>query len=138
MGEKGDGSKQIAAFRNKSLRERFPTMPLEFLLAIINDVDPKTGEPRKFKLQDQLQAAARAAPFIHPKLSNVNLQARQKYSIDLDKLDDEELAQFEHLLLKSQVMEGEQTPEDVASEIINGEYEMLPPGANNGGNDTSH
>jgi hypothetical protein len=108
------------------------------LLAIINDVDPKTGEPRKFKLQDQLQAAARAAPFIHPKLSNVNLQARQKYSIDLDKLDDEELAQFEHLLLKSQVMEGEQTPEDVASEIINGEYEMLPPGANNGGNDTSH
>lgn len=131
-------AKEIAAFRNKSLRERFPTMPLEFMLSVINNIDPYTGVPRKYLLADQLTAASRAAPFIHPKLSNVNLQARQKYSVDVDKLDDAELIEFERLLLKCQVKMGEQSPEEVAAEVIKGDYEISTGPADTDGEGTKH
>lgn len=121
-------SKAATAFRKLSLRERFPLMPLEYLLGIFNEIDPKTGKPCKYLIDFKIQAAARAAPFIHPKLSNINLQARQKYSVDVDKLNDDELVEFERLLVKCQVPVGQQTPEDVAAEVINGDYEVTPQG----------
>jgi hypothetical protein len=125
-------------YRAMSLRQRFPIMPLELMLCVVNNLDPDSPEPKRktFTLEKRCDMAARCAPYLHPRLANVNLQARQKYSIDLDKLDDQELAAFEKLLLKSQVLEGMQSPEEVASDVINGDYELLPPGANNGG--TSH
>lgn len=124
-----------------SLRDRFQSMPLEHMLCVMNNIDPDTQEPKQYPMTMRNEMAAKAAPFLHPKLSNVNLQARQKYSVDVDKLTDAELIEFERLLLKCQVPAGQQTAEDIAQEVVNGDYDLLTgPGGSSGGggNGTSH
>jgi hypothetical protein len=69
----------------------------------------------------------------------VDLKARQKHSVDIDKLSDDELVEFERLLLKCQVPKGQQTTEDIAAEVIDGDYEVTTgPGGTKGGGGTTH
>ena len=73
-----------AIFEAKSLRERFPIFSLEFMLAILNDVD----EPAAFREE----MAKAAAPFIHPKLAAVEVSDkdhRPRHRLDLTKLSDD-------------------------------------------------
>lgn len=82
----------------KSLRERFPIFPLEYMLTVLNDVD----KPAAFRAD----MARAAAPYIHPRLVAVEISEKNKpqtkQSIDVTKLTDDELAFLERLIMKSQ------------------------------------
>ncbi len=77
--------------------------------------------------------AKAAAPYIHPRLASVDVRSRQKYSIDLTKLDDDELILFDRLLLKCQVPDGVETVDDLAGKFIDADYDVLPTGGGGGG-----
>lgn len=80
-----------------SLHRRYPILPLERMMAVINDQNAS---------DERRDAAARnAAPYYHPKLAPliIDKKGEQRYSVDVDKLGDDELIQFERLLLKCQV-----------------------------------
>lgn len=112
------------ANRNKSLRERYPVWPLEHMLSVLNQPDvivpKKNGKNGKeienleeLKVQAEKVAAAKmdaakaAAPYLHPRLAQVDINStnRQvKHSLDLSKMTDEELAFFERIVAKTQVV----------------------------------
>jgi hypothetical protein len=86
-----------AIFEAKSLRERFPIFPLEFMLMVLNDVD----EPAAFRAD----MAKAAAPYIHPRLAAVEVTGKDRGpepSLDLSKLSDEELSILERIVAKAQ------------------------------------
>lgn len=110
----GAGRKPGTPYRSsiqgaKSLRERFPVFPLEYMLNVIND--PTASHERK----DYIARAA--APYVHPRLASVdinNIPKPEQHNIDLTKLSDEELALFTRLVAKGQrVIVVEDEPEDV-------------------------
>ncbi len=105
-------------------RRRFPVFPVEYFLMVLNDKLPvlakvkghnqpkkdKNGNIiyRKFNHEEKMEAAKNAAPYLHPRLAAVELSGPEggpvKHSIDVTKLSDEELNQFERLLAKSQII----------------------------------
>jgi hypothetical protein len=100
--------------RVQSLRERFPRMPLEHMLIILNETDivPKNTKDKEGKAKMRAQQARKddmakaAAPYIHPRLSSVAFKGDNndpRNSLDLSKLSDEELAAFELIVSKAQV-----------------------------------
>lgn len=100
----------------RSLRQKYPLWPLEHFMQVLNDhnADP---ERRDF-------AAKNAAPYCHRKLAPLVVEEKRerRYSVDLKKLDDKELIDFERLILKCQVLvDHEEQDED--------EDEEFPPDA---------
>jgi hypothetical protein len=53
---------------------------------------------------EKMEAARNAAPFLHPKLANIDVTTKPqvRHKLDLTKLSDEELAQLEHITAKAQ------------------------------------
>lgn len=91
----------------RSLRQKYPTWPLEYLMQVLHDQNA-SPERRDF-------AAKSAAPYCHRRLAPLIVEENEdrRYSVDVDKLDDDELAQFERLLLKCQVpVDQEEQDED--------------------------
>ncbi len=78
----------------RSLLEEFPITPLAYFLEIVNNVKARPAL--------RFAAAKAAAPYMHPRLASIAVQAETKWPIDARKLTEEELAQLEPLLLKSQ------------------------------------
>jgi hypothetical protein len=93
------GSKNRQAVQQiESLCEKYAMMPLDLLLTVLND----ESEP----MERRMKAAKAAAPYIHPRLAPVraeDLKPEPRYSIDLSKLDQEELLQLKRIQLKAQV-----------------------------------
>lgn len=102
-------------------REKYEVMPLDYFMMVLNDMLPEkdeAGRVKKFedgtvKMQrfshaDKMQAASQAAPFLHRRLANLEITGEGggpvKHSIDLTKLTDAELADFERFLAKSQIV----------------------------------
>ncbi len=92
----------------QSYQRRFNTHPLDLLLAIINDeVRGKDGKLTELPLALKIEAAKAAAPYLHRKLPQaVELDGPDggplRYSMDLTKLNDEELLLFERIVIKAQ------------------------------------
>ncbi len=119
----GNGGRRAGAGRPKgavskrsersiaSLTNKYPEMPRDYMLRVMND--PRASNARR-------DAMARyAAPYVHPKLATIQVRRVQRYSVDIEKLTDEELAGFERLLLKCQVPDNERTNEELEA--------VLPP-----------
>jgi hypothetical protein len=98
----------------RSLRQKYPSWPLDFLMQVQHD--------QRVTLELRLYAAKSAAPYCHRKLAPLAVEEKpeRRYSADLDKLDDDELVQFERLLMKSQVPVEDQ---------VGDEEEEFPPAA---------
>jgi hypothetical protein len=99
----------------QSLRERFPIMPLEHMLAVLND-----KRQSKSRRDDMAKAAA---PFVHARVAprakaegDGNIQTS---SIDVTKLTDEELAFFERIMAKAAVMVTLDSDDPDDAELIN-------------------
>lgn len=93
---KGAKSRKDSLLHVKSLREKYPVMPMEYWLTILNDTHAS--------LEDRCQAAFAAAPYVHPRLSPEKPVPEpcpncRKYNLDL--LTDEELMLMEGLLIKA-------------------------------------
>jgi hypothetical protein len=70
--------------------------PLELMLKLIND----KNEP----MARRLEAAKAAAPYMHPRLApGQEEKPEPRYSIDVRKLSDEELMQYERIFIKGHV-----------------------------------
>jgi hypothetical protein len=88
-----------AIYDSLTLREKYPLTPLEYMLRVINAEKGVTVRRR-----DEMARAA--APYFHPRLQAIDLNAVREpvqHSLDLTKLNDEELMQFERILAKAQV-----------------------------------
>ncbi len=107
--------------RALSLRQRFAIMPLDYLLGVLNNA--KESKRMRF------EAAKAAAPFVHPRLAAIQVTAKRRYALDVTKLTEDELAMLERIMLKAQISEGAQSPEEIMREAIDAEYQILPPGA---------
>jgi hypothetical protein len=91
-------SKSIAAKRDiRSLLEKYPIMPLGFMLEVVNSPNAP------YKLRASMAKAA--APYIHARLSPIIFEdlVPPQYTIDVRMLDDDELRQFMHIQMKAQV-----------------------------------
>ncbi len=100
-----------AIWEAQSLREKYPTMPLEHMLKVLNDV--KAPKARR----DEMAKAA--APYIHPRLAAVALTDKDpapvQGSLDLTMLSDKELAFLDQIIRKAHVPL--KPPSDDASEV---------------------
>jgi hypothetical protein len=102
--------------RTQSLRSRFPIMPLEHMLGILNEPDLEVDPDDELSWKRAANQAVRkdemakaAAPYVHPRLSAIEFNDKSgdpRSSLDLTKLSDEELAAFELIVSKSQVQLG--------------------------------
>ena len=72
---------------------------------------------------EKMEAAAKAAPFLHPRLSAIDITPKPqvRHKLDLTKLSDEELKQLERITVKAQMtfIEDECQIEDEESNEIN-------------------
>jgi len=106
------GSMNARSFlHTKSLKEKFPITPLEYLLSIVND--------RKASSARRDAAARAAAPYVHPRLSAIEVRpeeppARPQRYIDDSALTDEERRQFNMLFCKMRITD---TPPSPAQQI---------------------
>jgi hypothetical protein len=83
---------------------RYGVHPLDFLLGILNGVVMerlKNGELIEPSLATRLKAAKAAAPYMHKRRTEADPLDPMRYSMDLTKLTDEELAIFERILIKA-------------------------------------
>jgi hypothetical protein len=84
-------------------QRRYNVHPLDFLLGILNgEIRERKG--RSFvepSLSHKLKAAVAAAPYMHKKRTEDDPMSPLRYSMDLTKLTDEELAIFERILIKA-------------------------------------
>jgi hypothetical protein len=87
----------------KEYQRRYDVHPLDFLLGILNgEIRERKG--RSFvepSLSRKLAAAVAAAPYMHKKRTEDDPMSPLRYSMDLTKLTDEELALFERILIKA-------------------------------------
>jgi hypothetical protein len=90
----------------RTLRQKYSVWPLEWHMSVLND-ENATSERRDY-------AAKAAAPYCHRKLAPLVVEEKpeRRYSVNIDLLDDEELAQFQHLVEKCQVPMDENDQED--------------------------
>jgi len=81
----------------RSLKQKYRSWPLELLVEVYND--------QNASLEHRLFAAKSAAPYCHRKLAPLTVEEKpeRRYTVDVDKLDNDELVEFERLLLKCQV-----------------------------------
>lgn len=106
--------------------DKYPVMPLDHMLEVLNAPEPtkpKTngngkdadkakkhyeGMVRRYEARKDDMAKA-AAPFMHARLSNVELKGeleqKVQHSLDLKKLSDDELMLLEKLVSKSQIVD---------------------------------
>ncbi len=85
----------------KHFRERYPIMPLDHMMGVVN-APPGTPGVTDARRDEMAKAAA---PYVHQKLSSLELGAEKgpvQYSMDLTKLSDEELMLFERIVIKAQ------------------------------------
>lgn len=119
----GAGRRPAPRLDAGSLRMRFPIWPIEHLLEVLNE--PKLQLPKfpqaiteqtiaqyKSELADyvrqrneKMDAAGKAAPFLHPRLAAIDITQKPqvRHKLDLTKLSDEELKQLEHITVKAQM-----------------------------------
>ena len=84
-----------AIIEAESLCEKYPVMPLDYMLQVLND--DKQSKSRRDAM------AKAAAPYIHARLAAVEVKDPEpRHSIDLTKLDDDELAYMERIVAKAQ------------------------------------
>jgi hypothetical protein len=98
-------------WRSKSVRARYKLLPLDFILQGVNDWRLRT--PLRFDM------AKAALSYVHHKLTPIPIGGADRepqHAFDLTKLSDEELAQFERILAKSQVT----VPEKLSSPFDDG------------------
>ncbi len=72
--------------------------PLELMLKVVNDESAPMAR--------RIEVAKAAAPYIHPRFAAVQVEEikpEPRYSIDLRRLSDEELMQYERIVMKGQV-----------------------------------
>ena len=82
----------------KSMREKFPMLPLEYMLTVLNN--------KKAPPEERAEMAKAAAPYVHPRLSSVEMKLKNtnlQQTIDVAKFTDEQLATFERLLSVAQI-----------------------------------
>ncbi len=82
-----------------SRRTRYPITPLEFMLQIVND------ETESMALRAEMAKAS--APYMHHKLTQLPIGGADRaaqHSLDVSKLDIEELVLLERLVAKSQII----------------------------------
>jgi hypothetical protein len=108
--------KEILQFRDK-----YPLLPVEYFLQVLNErvqeVDDKNkkvfdseGKPvyKKFSHDEKMKAAEDAAPYVHCRLASIEVSGPDggpvKHAFDLTKLSDEELAAFEKIAAKAQIL----------------------------------
>lgn len=89
-----------------------PLSPLEIMLRVLND----DGAP----LQLRLEMAKLAAPYVHPKMKDIQTAPPTRYGMDLTKLTTEELVALERMMAKSQIPMPAEDDED-AEELTDGE-----------------
>ena len=55
---------------------------------------------------EKMDAAGKAAPFLHPRLAAIDIASKPqvRHKLDLTKLSDEELKQLEHITVKAQMV----------------------------------
>jgi len=79
-------TKKAKALIDKLVNEGYQ-LPLEYLLEVMRDPDSDRAE--------RFAAATAAAPYVHPKLSSI---VHTPKHLDLSRLSDEQLRQFEQLV----------------------------------------
>ncbi len=92
---KGSISKKDSLLHVKSLREKYPLLPLEHMLRELNDEEADT--------EHRTAMAKAAAPYVHPRLVQRRAEMPTRYSLDTTKLSDDELVLFERLMAKAQI-----------------------------------
>lgn len=97
----------------EAYRERFAILPIDYMLSVINGVNPATGEPFTDETRpdderlDRLAIAA--APYIQRRLAPVDVkdsedsEPRKVYGVDVRRLTTEELRWYERILMKAEV-----------------------------------
>jgi hypothetical protein len=81
----------------KNFEQRFRVLPLDYMLCVMNDeeVSPERRDAM----------AKAAAPYFHPRLSALDITATTqkpaKHTIDVRKLNDDELLQLEQIVAKA-------------------------------------
>lgn len=107
---RGSGHKRAKLRRAERQRVRETISVSDYIVAKLNGIDPATGHPftdanrPSERWFDRL--AIMAAPFFHPRLAPVGIEEtppEPKGAMDLTKLNDDELADLERILTKSQV-----------------------------------
>ncbi len=98
---------------SKSVRARYKLLPLDYILQGVND--ERLRAPQRFEM------AKAGLPYVHHKLTSIQIGGADRepqHALDLTKLSDEELAQLERILAKSQVVVPEKlySPFDDATE----------------------
>lgn len=101
----GAGRKPASNGVAERYRERYPMLPLDYLLCIAGTgVDPVTG--KKATARRMERAAIAAMPYVHRRLAPVaaeELKPQPKFGLDLSKLSDDELVVLERIYAKSQI-----------------------------------
>lgn len=124
----GHGGRRAGAGRPPSqlhrevyhLRDKYRITPLDYFLMVLNNLVPEDdgkGMPKKNTRGEivyvqhthaqKMEAASHAAPFMHVKLASIAVSTDNgptKHSFDLTKLSDEELAMFERIAAKAQIL----------------------------------
>ncbi len=80
------------------MRSYWKMLPLEHMMEVLNDTE----------LPDERRdwAASQAAPYVHPRLSAIDLRQVEpppRYALDLSKLTDEDLIELRRITAKAQV-----------------------------------
>jgi hypothetical protein len=88
----------VAKRRIQSLREKYPKMPLQYMLEVINS--------DKFSHKQRMAMAKAGAPYVHARLAAATIESTlppQRYAIDPDKLDENELIFMQRIMMKAGV-----------------------------------
>lgn len=86
-------------------RQRFAITPADYLFAIVNEVDPLTGQPltgsNRPSASRRDRAAMALAPFVHRRQAPATIDRTEpQLDWDLTCLSDDELVTLEQLMLK--------------------------------------
>lgn len=115
--KRGDGGAHAGGCRKhpdnsvaEMYRERFPVLPLDYILSILNGINPMTRKPFTSanrpspKRIDRLAIAAMG--FLHRRLVPLEPKQPDRTMLNLKILTDEELRQLEHIIVKAQIPKG--------------------------------
>ncbi len=83
---------------SKSLRSRYRLLPLDLMLECMND--------ERLRLPLRLKIAEATLGYVHHRLATISIggaDREEQHSLDLSKLNDDELAAFERICTKAQV-----------------------------------
>lgn len=92
----------------QAYRTRYLIQPLNYVMCILNDLNPKTFEPLRRPYSDAKKewAVEKAIPYLHHRLAAMQLTGADngpvKHTVDVRKLSDQELLELEKIMSKAQ------------------------------------